>query len=96
MPCTRDGEYQNQLSPSVTFTEPSVTVPRVQDGACEAAEIFKDGGRVLQLQKLFLFVLEESEGEAKYDLRRKKNGQRREIGLAAHIIHLTCEATLPD
>lgn len=90
--CTHDGEYQNKLS---TW----VTVPRVQDGACETAEIFKDGRRVLQLQKLFLFVLEESQGEAEYDLWGKKNDQRREICLTyrtAHIIHLTCEATLPD
>lgn len=49
----------------------AVTVPGIQDCACEASEIFENGGGLLQLQKLFLFVLEKGEGEAKYDLRRK-------------------------
>jgi len=40
---------------------------------CKVPQIFKDGRGVLQLQKLLLFVLEESEGEAKYDLWRKMN-----------------------
>lgn len=46
-------------------------VPRIQDCAREVTKVFEDGCGVLQLQKLLLFVLEESEGEAKYDLRRK-------------------------
>ena len=53
---------------SQTPKQAAVGVPWIQDCACEVSEIFEDGRGILQLQKLFLFVLEEREGEAKYDL----------------------------
>ena len=44
--------------------------PGVQDGACEVSEELEDGGGVLQLQELLLFVLEQGKGEAEYDLQK--------------------------
>ena len=48
------------------------TVPPVQDSYGEIAEVLEDGHGVLKLQKLFLLVLEESEGEAEDDLWRDR------------------------
>lgn len=48
-----------------------VSVPGIQDCACEVSQIFEEGCRILQLQKLLLFVLEEWKSKAKYDLCRK-------------------------
>jgi len=36
------------------------------------SEVLEDGGGVLQLQELLLFVLEEGQGKAEYDLKKMK------------------------